>query len=144
MNAARAALRVVVLSLVTVAAGCGRPAENVEQASSPPAVTATAPEAPAQPAPATDAFDAWLGQWNGPEGTFIVLSKANDGFEITIQSLDGPATYVGRAAGDRIQFERNGRTESIRATGGRETGMKWLLDKTNCLTIQAGEGFCRD
>ncbi len=29
--------------------------------------------------------------------------------------------------------------------GERErTGMKWLLEKRNCLVIKQGEGFCRD
>jgi hypothetical protein len=34
--------------------------------------------------------------------------------------------------------------ESIRATDGPATGMKWLSDKSNCLTIRSGEGYCRD
>ena len=39
---------------------------------------------------------------------------------------------------------RDGRAESIAATTGDETGMKWLAGKTNCLTIKVGEGYCRD
>jgi hypothetical protein len=27
---------------------------------------------------------------------------------------------------------------------GAETGMKWLRDKLNCLTIRPDEGYCRD
>ncbi len=29
-------------------------------------------------------------------------------------------------------------------TNGAETGMKWLSEKANCLTISPGEGYCRD
>jgi hypothetical protein len=36
------------------------------------------------------------------------------------------------------------KTESIHAGNGEDTGMKWLLDKKNCLIIKYGEGFCRD
>jgi hypothetical protein len=88
--------------------------------------------------------DAWLGQWNGPEGTFLRLEGGEGKYEITIQDLDGPRTYQGTAVDTQIQFDRNGQKESIRATNGRDTGMKWLVDKSNCLTIRPGEGYCRD
>lgn len=93
------------------------------------------------PAPATDA---WVGQWNGPEGTFLQLAASGGQYEITIRNLDGPRTFVGAAAGDRIEFERDGVKETLRATHGAETGMKWLSEKKNCLTVRAGEGYCRD
>ena len=43
-----------------------------------------------------------------------------------------------------MQFQRDGKSETISAGSGRDTGMKWLLDKKNCLIIKIGEGFCRD
>lgn len=101
-----------------------------------PAAIAAAPVAPLA--------DQWLGQWTGPEGTGLALSKSADGYQINIQSLDGPNSYQGQAVGDRIQFQRNGIAETIRAVSGAETGMKWLADKKDCLVIQQSEGFCRD
>ena len=92
---------------------------------------------------ARPATDEWLGQWSGPEGTFLRLEGGQGQYQITIQDLDGPRHYKGSAAGDRIRFDRNGE-EYIRATGGAETGMKWLRDKSDCLTIRPGEGYCRD
>ncbi len=92
---------------------------------------------------ATNPTDQWLGQWNGPEGTYLLLSKNGDKYVVKIQSLDGPATYEGVAAGDRIQFERDGKIETIHAGSGQDTGMKWLLDEKNCLVVKVGEGFCR-
>lgn len=90
------------------------------------------------------ATDQWLGQWNGPEGTFLRLEGGNGKYEITIQNLDGPRTFPGSAADEQIHFERSGVKETIRATNGADTGMKWLSDKANCLTVCPGEGFCRD
>jgi hypothetical protein len=92
-------------------------------------------------APATDN---WLGTWNGPEGTFLRLDGGNGTYEITIQNLDGPRSFQGSALGGQIRFERDGIKEAIRATKGAETGMKWLADKSNCLTVRPGEGYCRD
>ncbi len=92
-------------------------------------------------APATDA---WVGQWTGPEGTFLRIAGAHGKYEITIQNLDGPSSYQGSAVNGQIQFERNGTKESIHATNGADTGMKWLSEKSNCLTVRAGEGYCRD
>jgi hypothetical protein len=57
---------------------------------------------------------------------------------------DGARTFSGSAAGSRIEFRRDGVTESIEATNGDATGMKWLAGKTSCLTIKLGEGYCRD
>jgi hypothetical protein len=88
--------------------------------------------------------DQWLGQWNGPEGTYLLLSKNGDKYVVKIQSLDRSATGEGIPAGDHIQFQRDGKTETIRAGSGRDTAMKWLWDKKNCLIIRTGEGFCRD
>ena len=90
------------------------------------------------------AADKWLGKWGGPEGTFLQLASGNEKYEVTIQNLDGPGTFQGIAVGDQIEFERNGIKESLRATNGAETGMKWLSEKSNCLTVRAGEGYCRD
>lgn len=63
---------------------------------------------------------------------------------LKIQSLDSLDAYEGVATADGIRFTRNGKTESIHAGNGEDTGMKWLLDKKNCLIINYGEGFCRD
>jgi hypothetical protein len=93
------------------------------------------------PAPVTDA---WVGQWNGPEGTFLQLAGSGGKYDVTIRNLDGPRSFPGVAAGDRIEFERDGVKESVRATNGAETGMKWLSEKKNCLTVRTGEGYCRD
>ena len=99
---------------------------------------------PAQATPATPATDGWLGQWNGPEGTFLKLEGGDGKYQVTVRNLDGPRTFAAVAAGDRVEFERDGVKESVRATNGAETGMKWLADKQNCLTVRAGEGYCRD
>ena len=90
------------------------------------------------------ATDKWLGQWNGPEGTFLRLAGGNGNYAIVIQNLDGPQNFQGSAVDGQIQFERNGVKESIRVTNGADTGMKWLAEKSDCLTIRLGEGYCRD
>jgi hypothetical protein len=87
--------------------------------------------------------DHWLGKWIGPEGTFLELSKHGNKYVLKINSLDGPATYEGISVGDHIEFQRDGRNESIHAGNGVDTDMKWLLDKKNCLFIKKGQGFCR-
>jgi hypothetical protein len=73
-----------------------------------------------------------------------LLEGGNGRYEVTIQNLDGPRVFQGVAVGARIEFERDGRAEAVHATNGADTGMKWLADKTNCLTVRVGEGYCRD
>ena len=88
--------------------------------------------------------DEWLAKWSGPEGTVLQPAGGNGKYEITIQNLDGPRAFQGNAVGDQIEFERNGIKESLRATNGAKTGMNWLSEKSNCLTVHTGEGYCRD
>lgn len=92
----------------------------------------------------------WIGRWTGPEGLFLDISPADDGkagdFKLVIKdNLDSKGdAYVGAAKGETIRFERAGKAETIRAGSGAETGFKYLMDKQDCLIVQAGkEGYCR-
>ena len=122
------------VTLTLILTGCEDRRSSSEQV-----IAASAPGKTSTPAP-----DKWLGKWGGPDGTFLQLAGGNGKYEVTVQNLDGPRTFQGNAVGDQIEFERNGMKESLRATNGAETGMKWLSDKSNCLTVRAGEGYCRD
>jgi hypothetical protein len=91
----------------------------------------------------TDPTDGWLGRWDGPEGTFLQLSKTGAQYVVVIQDLDGPKSFAGFADGNRIRFTRDGKTEYISTGDGEATGMKWLAEKKDCLLTRKGEGWCR-
>ncbi len=112
--------------------------------------------APVSPAPSAEASppaaasnstnnptDRWLGRWDGPEGTYLLLSKAGGHYAVEIRDLDGSRTFEGFPAGDQIRFIRDGKKEFLVAGNGKAAGMKWLLDKKNCLLTRQGEGWCR-
>ena len=120
--------------LVLLVSGCDSQRPDAAQVAAPGSADIAS-------APATDA---WLGKWNGPEGTYLQLDGGEGQYEVTIQNLDGPATFQGTALGDQVTFERNGVKETISASDGAETGMKWLSEKSDCLTVRPGEGYCRD
>ena len=133
MNATRQS-SIAALALALLAIGCtDRNSGSAPISAESAAGTSAAPVA-----------DKWLGKWNGPEGTFLQLAGGNGKYQVTIQNLDGPRIFQGIAAGDRLEFELSGVKESVRATNGVETGMKWLSEKSNCLTVRVGEGYCRD
>jgi hypothetical protein len=90
-----------------------------------------------------DATNVWLGRWDGPEGTFLQLSKTGDQYVVVIHDLNGPKSFDGFADGNRIRFLRDGKTEYLSAGDGEATGMKWLADKEDCLLTRKGEGWCR-
>jgi hypothetical protein len=97
-----------------------------------------------KPVTAKDPRSQWLGKWIGPEGTYLQLSRQANAYRIEIQSLDGQRRFTGKPLGkQRIQFQRDGKTLQIREGKGRDTGMKWLATKENCLIIESGEGYCR-
>lgn len=100
-------------------------------------------QAPSAPERIEITADKWLGQWNGPEGTFLRIAGGKGRYEVTVRNLDGPRSFPGLAADNRIEFERDGVKESLQATDGQGTGMKWLAGKSDCLVIRPGEGYCR-
>jgi hypothetical protein len=121
------------LAIVLLAVGCqthtGRTAETAHEANA-----TTAQAVP----------DGWLGRWDGPEGTFLNLSRSGATYTVLIQDLDGPRSFDGVADQGRVRFVRDGKTEYLVAGDGKASGMKWLADKKNCLLTRAGEGWCRD
>jgi hypothetical protein len=147
LNLKKNNLRITILAMIVLMGAC----RDRNQSAAGPSATgssASSPNPATAPAATNTSTQKWLGQWNGPEGTYLVLSQNpapnNDKYIVKIRSLDRLDSYDGVPSGDRIQFVRNGKPESIRAGNGEDTGMKWLLDKKNCLIIQSGEGFCRD
>ena len=130
-------------TLTLLLSGCkDRSSVSTQVIATSPAVSVPATSPPVTiPAPITDE---WLGKWDGPEGTFLQLNGGDGKYEIIIQNLDGPLTFQGVASGNQIEFVRDGVKESLHASNGAETGMKWLSEKYNCLTVRAGEGYCRN
>ena len=104
-------------------------------------------------------LESWVGKWQGVEGTYLTITRkvedktkptaapvaaGAEKFTIEIANLDGPKTYEGKVNGDHIEFVRNGKTETIKAETGAETGMKGFENEKNCLVVTKGsEGFCR-
>jgi hypothetical protein len=85
----------------------------------------------------------WLGEWTGPEGTYLKLAQVGNDYQLTISDLDGPKTFSATPTPTGLSFERNGQTETIAAGSGAQTGMKWLTEKQDCLIVKLGEGYCR-
>lgn len=130
-------------SLLLPLAGCN---PNPSQSAATAAAARPQASAPATPASAAAAStDRWLGTWTGPEGTSLRIVGGKGNYQVMVKNLDSPRTFQGSAGeGDEIRFERDGSKETIRASNGTQTGMKWLVDKKDCLTIRYGEGYCRD
>jgi len=127
--------------------GCN-PNPSQSPALAAPAAPTSAPASPPASSPASAAAastDRWLGTWNGPEGTSLRIVGGQGKYQVMVKNLDGPRTFQGSAGEiDEIRFERDGSKETIRASNGTQTGMKWLDGKKHCLTIRYGEGYCRD
>ena len=132
----------------------------------------TAPEAPKPPTPTASpittqspaaspevanpgeaAVQKLVGKWDGPEGTYLSVTEkmGADGkqqlprkFEVEIKDLDKAEKFEGTAKNSVIEFTRNGKTETVKAATGAETGMKHLEKETNCVVVTKGsEGFCK-
>lgn len=91
-----------------------------------------------------DRLGEWMGQWNGPEGTYLKLEKSGEGYGVIIKDLDKEKRYLGVSSEMRIRFNRNNQEEYIILVPGYETGVKWLADKPYCLMVKKGEAYCRD
>jgi len=45
--------------------------------------------------PAGTATDAWVGRWNGPEGTYLELAGANGSYEVNPTAIAERLTEIG-------------------------------------------------
>lgn len=128
----RISLAIVGLS---VAAAC---TAQDEEAPLPPAAVSAAASS------AADVGSDFVGRWNGPEGTYAEITALGRGYEVSLQNLDGVRAFKGQVEGNGIRIERDGESLLIVHGNGSDTGMKWLLDKENCIVVKAHEGYCRD
>jgi hypothetical protein len=128
--------RIVRVSVLCLLAACG------QRATQPPQ---TPNELQKATPPILSGVGNWVGIWWGPEGTSLEIAVTKDGYRIIVRNLDGPRVFTSvEATGDRLSFVRDGVTESIQPGTGAQTGMKWLADKSNCLVVKVGEGYCRE
>ena len=146
-----------IFAALGLGAACG---PKTEVAPNKPAATpAVSPvSSPATPAaPIADGTrsgaEKLVGRWTGPEGTYLSITEKSGttagkdvpkAFSVEIKNLDKAETFEGTAKGDVIEFTRKGKTESVKAATGAETGMKGFEKESNCVVVTKGsEGFCK-
>ena len=147
-------MRVAALTIGLALAACARPAPDKSAANSATSAGSvdTSTSAPV-PTPASSQGvpreDAWIGHWIGVEGMVLDVAAADapGRYRLTMQwDLDHHGTFAGTATSGTepgIAFERDGARETLGATDGAATGLKYLADKQDCLTVKTGEGYCR-
>jgi len=142
---------IVLVAIVVVAAACEPPAPNKPAATpspvasvSPATTPSTSPSGSPVATGGASKADALVGKWPGEGGAYLNVTKKGDKYSIEIANLDGPQTFEGSSKGDVIEFTRKGKTETIKAATGAETGMKGFEKETNCVVVTKGsEGYCK-
>lgn len=129
--------RILIVPSILLLVACGDKTTQVSSSSTSSATFVKAATVPIK-------TDAWVGTWSGPEGTSLHITGSDGNYIITIADLDGAMQYEGATTSNQIVFERDGIKETIQASNGADTGMKWLADKSDCLRVSSGEGWCRD
>lgn len=133
----RLTLSILIVPSILLLIACSDKTTQVASSSTSSATTVDAATVPIK-------TDAWVGTWKGPEGTSLLITGKDGNYIITIADLDGTTQYEGATTSDQIAFERDGIKEAIQASNGADTGMKWLAEKSDCLRVRMGEGWCRD
>lgn len=129
--------RYLVIGAISVIAACT--AREEEPALPPEAVAVSVAASSA----ATIGSD-FVGRWNGPEGTYAEITALGRGYEVSLQNLDGMRSFKGSVEGEGIRINRDGESLLVVHGSGIDTGMKWLMDKRDCIVVKTGEGYCRD
>ena len=144
-------LGILLATMIVGVAGCDgdKPEAKPVGATPGPAASASPANSPVtapsgSPVASATKLDALTGRWTGEGGAYLNVIKKGDKFSVEIANLDGPKTFEGTAKGETIEFTRNGKTETIKAASGAETGMKGFEKETNCVVVTKGsEGFCK-
>lgn len=127
--------------------------EGPKPVNTPPVATQSPSISPEAANLAEAAVQKLIGKWDGQEGTYLTVTEkmGADGkqqfprkFEVEIKDLDKAERFEGTAKDGVIEFTRKGKTETVKAATGAETGMKYLEKETNCVVVTKGsEGFCK-
>jgi hypothetical protein len=135
-------MRTAALIALLALAACSRTEPQAANTAEPAPAGAAAPTL--APPPATDAY---LGRWIAVEGMYLVVAPGPLPGQYALEmqwDLDHKGQFTGTAEGDAIAFTRDGMRLALRPTNGAATGLKYLDGKARCLTVKAGEGYCRD
>ncbi|NVF14205.1 hypothetical protein [Vreelandella maris] len=137
----KAALALIAMLLISACSN-----NNTVSSNAPAPDTATE-----QSEPHHQMTDQWVGRWIGVEGLFLEISKdepEGPGHYLLHMRYglddDQIGTFEGQATAEGIRFNREGGPQLLSAGDGEATGMKWLLEKEDCLIVATGEGYCRD
>jgi hypothetical protein len=143
----RSVVSAIFMAAAAVLGACTNPTDVKQPvpASPSPAASASPAASPAGSIAANASkVEALVGRWPAEGGAYLTIARKGDKYSIEIANADGPKTYEGTAKGDTIEFTRNGKTETIKAASGVETGMKGFEKETNCVVVTKGsEGFCK-
>jgi len=95
------------------------------------------------------AAEGWIGRWKGVEGLTLEIAadpaKRPGHYRLTDRyTLDDKGVFDGVAKGDTIVFSRPDGPQVLREADGKDTGLKYLADKSDCLMVKSGEAYCRD
>lgn len=142
-------LTLTTITALVIGASCGGGTENRPG----PAATPTPAISPEVANPGEAAVQKLRGRWDGAEGSYLSVTEkmGSDGqqqrprkFEIEIMNNGKAEKFDGTAKDGTIEFIRNGRTETLKAATGADTGMKGFDKEANCVVVtKAGEGFCK-
>jgi hypothetical protein len=88
----------------------------------------------------------WQGRWDGAHGARLSIKQdQGENFVVKFDGVDYPGEFPAIARPDGLAFMREEGVEEVLHHGdGFATGVKWLLEKSDCLYVKIGEGFCRD
>lgn len=138
-------LRPTLLLALAMLAACSKPPAGSGDQAIDAAVEKRGTPAPA-PSAIAPAVTSYVGRWRGVEGMFLdVQAKPAGGLRIENQwDLDHKGSFDGTAQADGLHWTRNGKVVIARASDGDATGLKYLAGKRDCLTVDKGEGYCRD
>ncbi|MEN9582400.1 MAG: hypothetical protein RL641_354 [Candidatus Parcubacteria bacterium] len=100
-------------------------------------------------APSATIQTSFEGTWTGPEGTSLAIIKTGTAYTLSFVMLDGPIKVSGVESTNGITFTRKGKSLTLVHSSGIDTGMKYLVDKKNCVAVKittalATEGYCKD
>lgn len=152
MKSRRPVLLATAAAAAFMVGACTAP-EGPKTTTTPPVATQSPAAAPEVANPGESAVQKLIGKWDGQEGTYLTVTEkmGADGkpqlprkFEVEIKDLDKAEKFEGTAKDGVIEFTRKGKTETVKAATGAETGMKYLEKETNCVVVTKGsEGFCK-
>lgn len=86
---------------------------------------------------------AWVGRWDGQDGSYLDVTAERGHYVVVIRNLDGEQVFLAAPNKAGLSFSRQGEALFLKVADQQASQVPWAKADQMCLMVKQGEGYCR-